>query len=994
MPAVPATPGRYYEDPAPGSGSVPPRAVAPSSAPALPLDGDWRFRLLPAAPEESDDSASDGFTSGGFASEGFDDSGWGLLPVPGHWQLHGHGSPAYTNVSYPFPIDPPHVPDENPTGEYRRVFDLPQDWPDDSRTLLRFDGVDSCFRVWLNGTLLGHAMGSRLAHEFEVGGLLRPGRNTLAVRVHQWSAGSYLEDQDMWWLSGIFRGVTLLARPEPALDDFFVHADYDHTTGGGTLSVETAGPARLSVPELGLHEVDPAGPHALPAVEPWSAEQPRLYRATLSTGQETLQLRIGFRSIAIEDGVLKVNGRRILFRGVNRHEWHPEQGRALDRAAMLADVLLMKQHNINAVRTSHYPPHADFLDLCDEYGLWVVDECDLETHGFEQVGWRNNPTDDPRWLDACLDRMRRTVERDKNHPAILLWSLGNESGHGANLEAMAAWCHDRDPERPVHYEGDWDSPYVDVYSRMYASHAEVEAIGRRAEDPASTPERDAHRRGLPFLQCEYAHAMGNGPGGLAEYQQLFERHQRLQGGFVWEWIDHGLPRRGADGGTVDYAYGGDFGEPLHDGNFLADGLLFPDRTPSPGLIEYAKVIEPVRIGSAGSAPGDGLRIANQYDMSALDHLDFHWTLEQQGVPVATGRLDVPATPAGASVDLPLPALPALPATSGETWLTVRAVLAAEQPWAPAGHEVAWGQLPITATAFPAAPAAAPAASRPGPGSARDLQLRLDQLFLDRLRLDVWRAPTDNDHGGGEHSLARIWRALGLDRMRHRTVSRTVEDGSLLIRTRVAPAATDLALLADYRWSDQDGRLRLDLQVEPTGDWTGVPLPRLGLRLALPAAIQRVDWYGLGPGESYRDSRLSARVGRFSSDLDALQTPYVMPQENGNRSGTRWAEFTDAAGTGLRVEGVARGEGPAGFDFTARRWTAEDLDAARHTSDLRPGDRVVLTLDHSHQGLGTASCGPGALPEHQLTVTPVQFTLLFDAVRPERPERPEPNGAAR
>jgi beta-galactosidase len=956
----------YYADPAPGAGSVPPRAVAPSSAPVLSLDGDWRFRLLPTA--GSDGLTGGGLTGGGFEEEGFeqegyDDSGWGLLPVPAHWQLHGHGSPAYTNIRYPFPVDPPHVPDENPTGEYRRDFDLPQDWPgstDSSRTLLRFDGVDSCFRVWLNGTLLGHAMGSRLAHEFEVGHVLRPGRNTLAVRVHQWSAGSYLEDQDMWWLSGIFRSVTLLARPEPALEDFFVHAGYDHTTGGGTLSVDTPGHALLSVPELGLHDVDAAGPHPLPAVEPWSAEQPRLYPATLSTGRETLNLRIGFRSIAIEDGVLRVNGRRLLFRGVNRHEWHPGTGRALDRATMLADVLLMKRHNINAVRTSHYPPHSDFLDLCDEYGLWVIDECDLETHGFEEIGWRRNPADDPRWLDACLDRMRRTVERDKNHPAILLWSLGNESGHGANLEAMAAWCHDRDPERPVHYEGDRDSPYVDVYSRMYASHAEVEAIGRRAEEPASTPERDTHRRALPFLQCEYAHAMGNGPGGLTEYQQLFEQYERLQGGFVWEWIDHGIPRRDADGTLVDYAYGGDFGEPLHDGNFIADGLLFPDRTPSPGLIEYAKAIEPVRITGT---PGGGLRIANLHDTASLDHLDFRWTLEQEGVPVAGGRLDVPTTGAGATADLPLPPLPP---TSGESWLTVRAVLAADQPWAPAGHEIAWGQLAIPTTA----PAPAPVPG-PAPASGHDLADRLRSLFLDGPRLDVWRAPTDNDRGGGVRSLAAAWRALGLDRMRHRTVSRTVgEDGGLLVRTRVAPAATDLALLADYRWSDDAGRLRLDLRVEPEGAWGEVPLPRLGLRLALPAAIRQVDWFGLGPGESYRDSDQAARVGRFGSDLDALQTPYVMPQENGNRSRTRWAEFTDATGAGLRVEG------PSGFDFTARRWTAEDLDAARHTADLRPGDRVVLTLDHSHHGLGTASCGPGVLPQHRLTAAPIQFTLLF------------------
>lgn len=963
----------YYEDPGPGLGFEPARSAIRSNAPALSLNGTWRFRLRPTAAEPE---------------PGFDadwDRDWDEIPVPGHWQMHGHGSPAYTNVRYPFPLDPPHVPDENPTGEYRRAFDLPDGWPgpdQGARTLLRFDGVDSCFRVRLNGELLGHATGSRLAHEFEVGRLLRPGRNTIAVRVHQWSAGSYLEDQDMWWLSGIFRDVTLLSRPEAALDDHFVHAGYEHATGTGLLSVETSAPAVLSVPELGLDQVDPAGPHRIPGVEPWSAEQPRLYDAVLSTPQETVSLRIGFRSIGIEDGVLRVNGRRILFRGVNRHEWHPEQGRALDRATMLQDVLLMKRHNINAVRTSHYPPHPDFLDLCDEYGLWVIDECDLETHGFTEVGWRRNPTDDPMWRAACLDRIERTVERDKNHPSILLWSLGNEAGHGENLEAMAAWCHARDPERPVHYEGDWDSSYVDVYSRMYASHEEVLAIGRREEAPASTPERDAHRRTLPFIQCEYAHAMGNGPGGLTEYQELFEQYERLQGGFVWEWIDHGIPQRTPDG-TLYYAYGGDFGEPLHDGNFIADGLLFPDRTPSPGLVEFQKVVAPVRITGAVDEGGQ-LHIDNLYDFRSLAHLAFGWTVEEEGVPVARGVLTVPEVPAGSGVDLPLPKVPA---AAGESWLTVRATLAEDQPWAPAGHEVAWGQLRLAErpqrSPMPPGPAGADLAEEAdgvalGPARfdpASGVLLRLGGLPVSGPRLDVWRAPTDNDLGGGQRSVAHAWRRAGLDRMRHRTVSTGLEDGAFVVRSRVAPAATDLGLLTEYRWSQEDGRLRLDVSVVPEGDWDALTLPRLGLRMALPAEFDQAAWFGLGPGESYRDSRQAVHVGRFAAPVAQLQTPYVMPQENGNRSDVRWATFLDASGAGLRVEGEPF------FDFTARPWSAEDLDAARHTAELRPRDQVFLTLDHAHQGLGSGSCGPGALPQHRLSAGATAFTLFFSEVRP-------------
>ncbi|HEY0804701.1 MAG TPA: glycoside hydrolase family 2 TIM barrel-domain containing protein, partial [Pseudonocardiaceae bacterium] len=637
----------YYDDVTPGTGMLPPRSTADSDAAALVLDGEWRFRLYPTA---EGDASSDG-------------GDWDLLPVPSHWQLHGYGSPAYTNVAYPFPVDPPYVPDENPTGEYRREFTLPADWPAGD-AVLRFDGVDSCFRVWLNGTELGHAKGSRLPTEFAVGHLLERD-NVLAVRVHQWSAGSYLEDQDMWWLSGIFRSVTLLARPADGLPDFFVHADYDHVTGAGTLRVDTDRPARLTVPALGLTDVPADETHKIAGVRPWSAENPHRYHGTLSTAGERIAIRIGFRTVAIADGQLMVNGRPVLLRGVNRHEWHPEHGRAVPRQTMLDDVLLMKRHNINAVRTSHYPPHPHFLDLCDEYGLWVVDECDLETHGFQFVNWRGNPSDEPAWADALTDRMRRMVERDKNHPSVIMWSLGNESGTGRNLAAMAAWAHDRDPSRPLHYEGDWNCTYTDVYSRMYHPHADVVEIGQYIEPPPEHADADAHRRTLPFVLCEYAHAMGNGPGGLTEYQELFEAYPRCAGGFVWEWIDHGIPRPRAG----DYAYGGDFGEPLHDGHFIADGLVFPDRTPSPGLLELKKVVEPVRIEVAtGTA-----RITNRYDAVDTGHLAFEWSVQRDGVPVDAGALPVPVLAAGESADVPLPTVAS---GDGEIWMTVRAVLAA------------------------------------------------------------------------------------------------------------------------------------------------------------------------------------------------------------------------------------------------------------------------------------------------------------------------------
>jgi len=959
----------YHLDRGPGVGARPPRTTSTSDSHRLLLDGDWRFNWVPTLAD----------ATSGFEATEFDDSNWPLLAVPAHWQLHGYGSPAYTNVQFPFPIEPPYVPDDNPTGEYRRTFALPQDWPAGD-AVLRFEGVDSCFAVWCNGHELGNSKGSRLPVEFAVGALLRPGENVIAVRVHQWSAGSYLEDQDMWWLSGIFRSVSLLARPADGLSDFFVHADYDHETGTGRLRIDTSVPARLSIPELGIADAPAEQVHEFVGVQPWSAELPRLYDAELASAGERVRLRIGFRTVRAADGRLTVNGKAILLRGVNRHEWHPDHGRAVPAETMRQDLLLMKRHNINAVRTSHYPPHPDFLALCDELGLWVIDECDLETHGFELVGWQDNPSADPAWRDALLDRMRRMVERDKNHPSIIIWSLGNEAGTGANLAAMAQWAHDRDPGRPIHYEGDYDSPYVDVYSRMYPTHAEVAAIGRGEEPVTANPANDAHRRNLPFIMCEYAHAMGTGPGGLREYQELFERHPRCQGGFVWEWIDHGIRQRAEDGSEF-FAYGGDFGEVVHDGNFVADGLLFPDRRPSPGLLELQKIIAPVRITPV--AEQGTVTIDNGYDFADTGQLAFTWAVEAEGVEIAAGTLDVPVLSAGTSAAI---TLPVLPVSKVETWLTVRACLATDTPWAAAGHEIAWGQAQLAASRNETEPETATTAERgsvevhngliavgPGVFDPRSGVLReLAGTGVEGPLLDLWRAPTDNDIAHHGESVAREWHRIGLDRLTHRVISVDTGTDELLVRTRVAAAPTNLGMLADYRWSAHGGSLRLRLDVTPVGPWYS-PLPRLGVRLAVPARFGTVEWFGRGPGEAYPDMRQAARVGRFTRTVDELQTPYVFPQENGNRTEVRWTRVTSDDGDGIRIDGAPH------FELTARRWSSADLDAARHTNELRPGELVWLNLDLAQQGLGSASCGPGVLPPYRLLPVAASLELTFTPV---------------
>jgi beta-galactosidase len=1029
----------YVEDRSPGQGRLGPRAWFGSNLPFIDLNGPWRFRLAAGLSD----------LSRGFEHPEFDDSGWADLEVPSCWQLAGYGAPAYTNVAYPFPVDPPRVPDANPTGEYRYRFEVPDGFPL-PRAVLRFEGVDSCFAAWLNGGRLGDSQGSRLPAEFDVSGTLRPGRNVLAVRVHQWSAGSYLEDQDMWWLSGIFRPVRIVAR---GLADFFVHADFDPASGRGTLSVDTTvsgSPARLSVPELGLAGADPAGPHVIEDVEPWSDERPRLYAGELVADDERIAVGIGFRRVAATGGVLTVNGAPVMLRGVNRHEWDPRTGRTLSPETMLADVLAMKRHNINAVRTSHYPPDPRFLDLCDAYGLWVIDECDLETHGFAVAAWRGNPSDDPAWREAYLDRAERTVERDKNHPCVIAWSLGNEAGTGANLAAMAAWIRGRDGSRLIHYEGDHENcSYTDLYSRMYAGYAEVAAIGHRQEPRTVDPRYDVHRRGLPFLLCEYAHAMGNGPGGLRDYRELFEAHPRLAGGFVWEWIDHGIART-ADDGTPYYAYGGDFGEEVHDGNFVIDGLVFPDRTPSPGLLEYKKVSEPVRITADPRARTIGVR--NLHHTRDTGYLRWVWLLEEDGTLLGHGELAVPVIGPGRAGSVEWPGeLTRLvdQVRAEEVWLTVSAVLREAESWAPAGHEIAWTQERVQPTApmsqwggcnrpngpsgwFEAAPrdetapesetapgnetapggaagrsaetggaagrgaetgGAAGMGAETGGGDAVTLAAELDGrdvitlgaarfdggtgmlrelggLKLDGPRLDLWRAPIDNDR-----PLVAGWRRAGLDRMHHKVLGVQADGAGLSVRTRVGAAGTELGMDVVYQWQADGDRVWLTVAVTPLGSWD-VPLPRLGVALSLAGQEAELEWFGLGPGEAYRDSDSAVRVGRYRRTLAELQTPYVRPQENGNRRAVRWARLTRPDGAVLSISGD-----PV-VDVTARPWSTAALAAARHTCDLKPDGRIHLHVDAAQHGLGSASCGPPVPAWHTLAAVPASFTIGLAAKGPD------------
>ena len=837
--------------------------------------------------------------------------------------------------------------------------------------MLRFDGIESWAKIWLNGKEIGTTTGSRLPSEFDVTNTLKSSSNILAVRVHQWSAQSYVEDQDQWWLPGIFRDVQILHRPTDSVVDYWVHSSFDHKTGKGSLHVECSPAGRVVVPELELDVKTDT--HTEIPVTAWTAENPKLYSAELVTAGERIPLRIGFRTVKVEDGLIKVNGNRILLRGVNRHEFHPDQGRALTREVMLEDVLLMKRHNINAVRCSHYPPHPHFLDLCDEYGLWVVDECDLETHGFGEMNdWSRNPTDDPAWKDNLVDRVERMVERDKNHPSVIIWSMGNEAGEGQNIGHMTDWVRKRDPSRPIHYEHDWSCQYVDMYSRMYPSHEEVELIGQQKEEPLKDAQLDKRRRDMPFILCEYGHAMGNGPGGLLEYRELFEKYPRCQGGFIWEWIDHGFEKKTKDGRPY-WAYGGDFGEEVHDGNFICDGLIFPDRTPGPGLLEFAKVIEPIRIGAK-----DGkISVQNLYDFVDTAGLDFAWRLEHEGSVVEQGSLDVPAVKAGETGLVDTPSVKSTPA--GASWY-VSATLKADSNWTKSGREVAWGQFIAAPSkksnllSSSSAPTQSGNKTQIGPATFTNGQLtQLGNLDVTGgIKLDVWRAMTDNDSASfapADTSNGRAWMEAGLHRMHQRVNSVKVDGNSVVVETFVAPAVTLRGFDTTYRYTADEKSLRIDVDVKPRGDWSKLSLPRVGLRLGLPKSLNDVTWLGLGPNESYPDTRLAGKHGKYTKTVDEMQTPYVFPQENGARSDVKWAELRGSSG-GLRIEG------DSDFVLTARRWTSNQLHDAKHTVDLEAGDNVWVNIDHKMGGIGTGSCGPGVLPQYQLRAEPMSFSVVL------------------
>jgi len=931
----------------------------------LSLDGSWDFALRDR-PEAVSVEDVQGPTEQ-----------WAAIEVPGCWTMQGFDRPQYTNVAMPIPGPPPAVPDLNPTGVYRRTVVVPDAWQG-RRIILHVGAAETVLYVHVDGAPVGMGKDSRLPHEFDLSAEVEPGRPfELALTVVRWSEATYLEDQDHWHHAGIHRSTLLFTTPQVRIADVHPVADLDLASGVGRLSVRVgvdapgAGPAGWKVrASLGGHgaEGDVRFEHPddvlanwllftgrqvrlvieIPDVAPWSAETPVLHdlEVTLLDDQgavvDEALVSVGFRRVEVVGHELLVNGRPVLIKGVNRHDHDPRRGKAVTAESIEADLVLMKQHNINAVRTSHYPSDSYLYDVCDRLGLYVIDEANLETHAYLR-----SLTKDPRWASPILERVMRMALRDKAHPSVICWSLGNESGRSPALQAAAEWLRAWDPSRPVQYEGSIGehlfgdladgvipdmgellarpTPETDVIAPMYPSVDDLVAWATR------TPGPDR-----PLIMCEYIHAMNNSCGGLIDYWDAIRTYPGLQGGFIWDWVDQALIQTMPDG-SERLAYGGDFGDHPHDGPFCLNGLVGADRTPHPSLLEATHVLAPVRLAAVDPARGV-IEVHNEHDFVDLSWLAAVWSAKVDGVEVASGPLEVPPLGPGARAVVTAPITP--PQTNPGTVATLDIVFAtvADLPWAAAGHVVARQQFEIGQGSTPAnAPS----------GGGRSVELD----DLDPV-LTVWRAPIDNETFGPTIGWrhADRWTHLGL---------RGAFDGP-----SGGEALGFVGLTNDDRGAD--GRHVVHRVEVPA---TMGDLPRIGVRLSAGPGIAAVRWLGEGPHEGYSDRCESTRLGVWTTPVDAWTVPYVHPQASGNRTGVRWLELLDAHGeVVLAIDQLSRVGGGAGLDVSVSRWTDEEVADADHLEDLpSPAERdeCYVWLDARHRGVGSAAVGPDVAPQHQV-----------------------------
>jgi beta-galactosidase len=954
------------------------------------LTGAWKFKY-----HDSFNMVEDGF----YKSD-YDVSAWDSIIVPSNWQMHGYDKPNYTNVNYPFPFDPPFVPNDNPTGLYVRNFNI--DSIKDKDINLVFEGVDSCFYVWINGTQVGYSQVSHMTSEFNITSYLKQGNNRIAVMVLKWCDGSYLEDQDKWRLSGIFREVYLLTREKAHISDIFVKTELNEDFSEGTIKceIETAGNASLQIKGVlqcikgnilteqsikllnkGVLEFNISNPTL------WSAETPFLYKLLLYCGDEVILIKVGFRKIEIIDSVILINGKAVKFKGVNRHDSHPELGQAIPMEHMKADLILMKRHNVNAIRTSHYPNDPRFLELCNEIGFYIIDEADLETHGAGPAGDIDLISKDTMFEKSYTDRMQRMVERDKNHVCIMMWSLGNESGYGENHIKMVEWTKERDNSRLIHYEGatGWgknslDSTCLDVYSRMYPSIADMEDL--------ILNDKDEKR---PYVLCEYCHAMGNGPGDLKDYWDLMYKYPRLAGGFVWEWTDHCVTTKTQDG-IEYYAYGGDFGDLPNDGNFCMDGLVYPDRTPHTGLLELKNVISPVRTKAIDLNSGK-IEVTNLYDFIDLGCLVLNWKVEKDGEVIGSGIIDSLNIPPQESECVLLPySMPQK--ADGRYFLTVAYTQKNDTVWAEKGYEIGFEQfeLPvgkvekirITISEMPNILVTKTEKEivihgtdfkyefNKYSGSFKSMEYNGVNMICAEPVFNVWRAPTDNDR-----NIKSKWLEEGYDRLNTHIYSVTVlsEDEkhiSICSDFSLGGYIKKPVIHAKSIWTVYgNGEIKLETNAK-VGEGIAF-LPRFGLQLCMPKGNESVEYFGYGPYESYIDKRRSTRKSKFKANVDHLHENYLMPQENGSHYSTEWATVSNQLDMGLLFIGMDD------FSLNVSHYTPHDLTAANHPHELKRREETIVNIDYALSGIGSNSCGPELLPAYRLSGTDISFKLRIKPV---------------
>jgi len=956
------------------------------------LNGEWKFRYYSSIYDVTES----------FYEKGYDVSGFDQVTVPGVWQMDGYDTHQYTNIRYPFPFDPPYVPQDIPCGAYVHNFEYHRE-KKAPKAFLNFEGVDSCFYVWVNGAYAGYSQVPHATSEFDVTDVLNEGENTLAVLVLKWCDGSYLEDQDKFRMSGIFRDVYLLKRPEKTIRDYYITTDVEKDSVVVKLDMHFSEPVETKVTiedkygaVVARGEAAENGVLELTVLNPvlWNAENPYLYQVILTMPDEVIVDRIGFRTIEIKDKVVYFNGEKIKFRGVNRHDSDPETGFVINARQIKKDLMLMKQHNFNAIRSSHYPNAPYFYQMCDEYGFMVIDEADIEAHGpfmlyrkedtdqnrFQH--WNEKIADDPAWEKAIVDRVRLMVQRDKNRPSIIMWSMGNESAYGCNFEKALAWTKKFDPDRITQYESaryrNYDITYdyenLDLYSRMYPSLQEIEDYLKN----------DGSK---PFLLVEYCHSMGNGPGDFEDYFQMIHKDDRMCGGFVWEWCDHAIAHGTAENGKTRYYYGGDHGEAIHDGNFCMDGLVYPDRTPHTGLLEYKNVYRPVRVVSYDQKNGQ-IVLHNYMDFDNLkDYVDISYEMTQDGLTVEKGKLaNVVAAPhSDAEVELKLQ----VPNT-GKVYLKLIYRLKKQMPLLEQGYELGFDEMKLANEDDRNRQAVKWMEQEKAIGTihvkendrqivlqAKDFTYVLDKrtgLFEDMqfagrsymnhpMELNIWRAPTDNDM-----YIKQEWKKAHYDAAYTRAYRIEVLQNKhgVLIMEHVAVVADTVQKILDVKmtWKiNEDGKI--EAVIEAIKDKEFPDLPRFGIRMFLNKKMDEITYFGMGPQESYRDKHQASCHGLFRSKVAQMHEDYIRPQENGSHYDCDYVELTNGQ---CGIAAVSKNP----FSFNASVYTQEELERVSHNYELKESDSIVFCMDYAMNGIGSNSCGPDVLDKYRFAEEAFQF----------------------